>query len=111
MPRQRGQVVEPIAEGRDLHDAHRQPLVEVGAEAVRGHQELQRLAGGGHEADVDGHRGLGADGADHALLHGAEQLGLHLQGHGADLVQEQRAAVRLAEGAAAIADGAREGEQ
>ena len=44
----------------------------------------------------------------HALLQRPQQLGLHGEVHVADLVQEQRAALRLAERAGAVGDGAGE---
>ena len=44
-----------------------------------------------------------------ALLQGAQDLGLHGERHVADLVQEQRAARRVAEGAGALGRGAGEG--
>ena len=53
------------------------------------------------QAHVDRDLGLGADRAHLALLQRAQQLGLQRERHLADLVEEQRAAVRLLEQALA----------
>ena len=51
--------------------------------------------------DVEGHLARAADGADHALLQRAQELGLQAERHLADLVEEERAARRLDEEARA----------
>ena len=50
-----------------------------------------------------------ADRIDLAVLHGAQQLDLHLERQVADLVEEQRAAMRLDELAGVLFGGAGEG--
>ena len=52
---------------------------------------------GGEDADVDLARLVAADRAHLALLEDAQQLGLHRAAHLADLVEEERAALRLDE--------------
>ena len=52
---------------------------------------------------------LAADRRHLALLQHAQQLGLQGEGHVADLVEEQRAAVGLAKLPGAVGDGAGEG--
>ncbi len=62
----------------------------------------QRLVGGGDDAHVDLDR-VGAADRDHAAgLEHAQQLGLQLERHLGDLVEEQRPLVRGAEGAGAV---------
>ena len=62
-----------------------------------------------HDARVEGHLGVAADRAHRALLQRAQQLGLELQRQLADLVEEERAALGLAEQAGAR--GLRVGER
>ena len=52
-------------------------------------------------ADVEGHLGVAADGPDRPLLERAQELRLQRERHLADLVEEERAAVRLDEEAGA----------
>ena len=49
------------------------------------------------EAEVDRHRGAAAERLHLPVLQHAQQARLHRQRHVADLVEEQRAAVRLAD--------------
>ncbi len=76
---------------------------------------LQVAVGGGDDADVGLGRVLGAQPHELALLQHPQQLGLHGEGHLADLVQQQGAAVgqfelalaglhRAGEGAALVAE-------
>src|SRR5438270_655681 len=58
---------------------------------------------------VDAPRDLRADAADLAFLEHAEELPLHARAHLLDLVEEERAAVRLLEEALPVPDRAREG--
>ena len=86
-----GQPVEEIAPERSVLDLH-----------------LEILVGRGDEADVDLHRSLGADRGHPLFLDDPQKLGLERQRHLADLVEEQRAAVRHLEQAAPALAGARE---
>ena len=72
---------------------HVQAIVEVLAEAALLRQRLEVLVGGGQDAHVDGLALQRTKGQELPLLHHPQQLGLHLQGHGADLVEQDRAAV------------------
>ena len=69
----------------------------------------QVLVRGADDARVDRRLDDGANGPDRALLDHAQQLGLHHQGQVADLVEEQRAAVRGLKEALAVFVGAGEG--
>ena len=69
----------------------------------------QVLVGGGDDAHVGLDRGAAADGRVFALLQHAQQPGLRLHRHVADLVEEQRAAFGLLEAAGDAGVGAGEG--
>ena len=62
----------------------------------------QVLVGRREDAHVDVDDVLAAHARDLARLHGAQHLGLRDELHVADLVEEERAAVRLLEEAAAL---------
>ena len=70
---------------------------------------LRSLVRRGDQAHVDGDRVLAADALDLLLLDHAQDLGLRLQRHVADLVEEERSAVRLLELPGAPIGRAREG--
>ena len=90
----------PVAQRRQLHGDDVDPEVQVLAEAPRLHLRLQVAVGGAHQPHVHPGR-LGAAHRPHlAVLQGAQQLGLHLRPHVADLVEEQRALVGQLEQAA-----------
>ena len=75
-----------------------QPVVEVLPEARRRATSCGEVAvGRGDDAHVDRAARVLADAADLALLQHAQQLDLHRRRHLADLVEEQRAAVRRLE--------------
>src|SRR5262249_57515454 len=65
-------------------------------------------AGRGEDADVERDRAVSADAPDVGPLERAEELGLQREIEVADLVDEQRAPVRLLEDALARRDGPRE---
>src|SRR5947207_619951 len=73
--------------------------VEVGRSAV----------GGGDDPDVDRQRRAATDALNLALLEDAEELGLGLHGHLADLIQEKAPAVGQLEAAAPPGEGTGEG--
>ena len=82
--------------------------VEVLAEAAGLDLAGQVLVGGREHAHVDADARRAADRLDDLLLQHAQHLGLRLQAHVADLVEEDRAAVGQLELAAAVGDGAGE---
>ena len=86
-------VVRAVAQRRDLHLGHVQPIVQVLAKRSLLDHRRQIAVGGHDHAHVDGH-GLDAAQRHHgALLHTAQQHGLDRQRHLPDLVEEQRSAV------------------
>jgi hypothetical protein len=89
--RQDDDILSALPQGRDFQDDHRQPVVQVGAEAAGTRGGRQIDLGGGNQLDV--HR-LAHDcpEAPHSLLlYSRQQLTLQGQRQGIDFVQEQRA--------------------
>ena len=99
----------PLAQRRDfqVHDVEAEQ--QILAEGAFAHRLGQIAVGGGDDADIDRHRPRAADAVDHALLDGAQQLGLQPHVHLGNLVEQQRAAVGLLEFADAARDRAGEG--
>jgi len=97
-----------LAERRQTHRNHVQAVEQICAERAVRDQLLQVAIGGRDEANVDVDRLDSADALELALLKGAEELHLHLDRDLADLVEEQRAAVRELETAGFARDRARE---
>ena len=97
MPGQQRDVLFPLAQRRDHHRQHVQPIEQVVPEIPLLDFLGQILVGGRDDPDVH----LDQLGAAHAgellLFKRPEDLGLRVQAHVPDLVQEQRAAVRLFE--------------
>ncbi len=79
----------------DPHDV--QAVVQILAEAARGDGLREILVRRGDHPDVDADRRLAADAEEFAFREHAQQPRLKSERHVADLVQEQRAAVRLLE--------------
>ncbi len=88
----------------ELRDAE----VKVAPEGARVDLAHQIAAGGGDDAHVDGAVAVGADALDAPLGQRAQELGLHVDGQLAELVEEDGAAVGLHEGRDALVDGAGE---
>ena len=82
---------------------------EILAEAALGDLLLEVLVRGGEHADVDADGLLAAHALEGLLLQDAQHLGLGLEAHVADLVEEERAAVGELELAAPPRDRAGEG--
>ena len=93
MRRQRRDIFAPFAQRRNPQFNHLDAVVEIFAEAPRIDHRFEILVGGRDDAHVDRQRLVAADALEALLLDGAQQLGLRLQAHVADLVEKQRAAV------------------
>ena len=93
MQHQRLDVVDSLAQRRNLHRHAVQPVVEVLAKATRRDLGGEVLVRRGHHADVDASGAILADSTDLAGFERAQQLGLHHRAHLADLVEEKRASV------------------
>ena len=77
-----------FAQGRQPQVDDRQPVEQVAPEG-RGLDILQQVAvGGGNDPDIQRDRVVAAQAGDAFLLQHAQQVGLGLEGHVADLVEE-----------------------
>ena len=102
-----GDLLGAVAERRDEDIDDVEAVVEVLAEASLGDGALEVLVGGGDDADVDLDVAAGAQAGELAILQDVQELGLQRQGHLADLVEEDGAAVGELELARACACGRR----
>src|SRR6185295_974982 len=83
-------------------------VVKIAAETSRRDLGLEILVRGRDDANVDLDRLLRADALKRLLLQDAQNLGLRLQAHVADLVEEERAGVGQLEFSLAVLDRAGE---
>ena len=90
-------VLAALAQRRQLHRDHVQPVEEILAERAVGDHLREVAVGRGDDAHVDLDRVRVADALELALLQHAQQLRLQRRAHRPDLVEEQRALVRLLE--------------
>ena len=109
VPRERQDVLAPLAQRRELDRDDVQAEVEVLAEAARGHLVAEDAVRRGDDAHVDRARLASAHAEHLALLEDAQELRLDVRAHLADLVEEERAAVGALEAAGPRRDGAGEG--
>ena len=77
----------PERRHRDGHGVD--PEIEVLPQMTVAQRDIGNLVGRTDEAEVDGHGLRGAETADHSLLEHAEELGLEVDRHLGDFVQEQ----------------------
>ena len=102
-------VVLPLPQGRHGEGDDVEPVVEVLAEAPFDHQPLQVGIGGGEETHAHFHLLRAADPAEAPRLEDGEQLGLQVDRHETDLVEEQGAPVGDLDQALAAGAGVGEG--
>lgn len=102
-------VVRPLAQRRQRHRRHVQPVIEVFAEPAFADGAGQVYVGGGDHPHVHLQRLARSHAGDLALLQHPQQLDLQLQAQLADLIQQQGAAFRRFEPALMGADGAGKG--
>ena len=93
MLRQQRDVLAPLAQRRRLRSGTRSDGNRGPRETGRAAPPAEVAVGRGDHADVDRAGALLADALELALLQHAQQLGLQLERHLADLVEKQRAAV------------------
>ena len=101
-------VLDALAQRREVHGDHVQAVVEILAERSLLHHLRQVGVGRGDDADVDLDRARIANALELALLQHAQHLHLQRHRHRPDFVEEERAAVGLFETALAHRDGAGE---
>src|SRR6266571_1536463 len=92
-PRQLGDVLLTLAQGRHADGDDLEPEVEVVAEPAATDQVLQVGVGRGQHAHVDAQLTAAAHAHELSLLQNAQELGLREQIHVADLVEEDGSAV------------------
>ncbi len=107
--REEEQLGRPLAQRRHLEGEGADAVVEILAKAPLGHRASKLAVRGAEDADVDGDLRRAAEAGDGPRLEHAQQLGLQVQRHLADLVEEQGAAVRRLEVPGAPALGSGEG--
>src|SRR5262245_33773706 len=107
VPDQVGHVLDALAQRWQPQRNDVEPEEQVLAEQPLLDQNAQVLVGGRDDANIGLDRGAPADRGVFALLQYAQQSRLRLHRHVADLVEEQRAALRLLEapGAARVRAG------
>ena len=91
--RQHRDIVAARPQWRQLQPQGAQAVEQIGAKAAPLNRLLQVVVGGADDAKVDRHRLLPADPGDGLLFQRAQQPGLQVQRHFADLIQKQGAAV------------------
>ena len=106
---QDGEVVEALAEGRQVDGKDVEAVVEVLSKRTLFNHILERAVGGRDNADVDTDGFGAADPLKFPLLEGAEELYLDLHRQIADLVEKERAAVGELKAARTPGDGSGEG--
>src|SRR5688500_2721887 len=104
-----GDIVAPITQRRDERFDDREPVVEVLAKLTRGDAGAKVAVRGRDDAHVDVQPIRSADAPNLPGLEGAEELRLKLGRQLAQLVDEERAAVRLLEDARVRLHRPREG--
>ena len=86
--RQQGNIFFPFAQWRDVKRNHVQTVKKIFAEISFGDFFFQIFIGGGNQTHIDAN-GLGsADGGELLLVERAQHLGLGLQAHIANFVEE-----------------------
>ena len=108
VPREHGDVFQPLAQGRQAQADHVEAVEQVFAEHPVLDALLQVLVGGGDHAHVGLDGVVPAHAVEMAVAQHPQQPGLQVERHVADFVEEQRAALGLLE--AATAHGLRAGE-
>ena len=98
-PHQQRDVLAALAQRRQRDGEDVEPIVEILPEAPLGHGAFEIAVGGRDDADVRVERPSGSHAFERPVLQHAQQLGLHVDAEFADLVQEERAAVRQLEAA------------
>src|SRR3990172_4375607 len=106
MSKERGDVLTPLAQRRDGHVNHVEPVIEVLTETLVGNPRDEIAIGGGDDPNVDDRRDATRPHAlNLAVFQKPQEQGLHAQAHLADLIHEHGPAVGLIEQAALVAIG------
>lgn len=106
---ERRKFVPAIPQRRNDRMDDREPVEQVEAKLARARHREQVAVGCRNDPNVDADRLSGADRTYRPRFENAQQFGLQVLRELADLVQEDRAAVRLGERAIAVGRGPGEG--
>jgi len=109
VPHQEGDILGPLAQGRDVNGKHVHPIIEVAAARPRGHYLRQIPVGRRHQAHVHADGPRAAHALEGLLLQHPQQLGLQCQRQVPDLVEEEHPLVRQLKAPGFARQGAREG--
>ena len=91
--RQVGNILDPVAQSRQLDRDHAQPVIEFLAKGSRLDLCRQVLVGRAQDATIHPYRRQAAQPPQNPLLHKAEQPRLQFHTQVADFIKKQRAAV------------------
>src|SRR5689334_18056510 len=105
---QQGNIFHAVAQRRQAYADDVQPIIQVFAELTFFDQLFQVHVGSSNDADVDLDFLHSTQMHELAVLEHAQDLGLRIESHGADLIQEERAFVGNFEQALFGGDGAGE---
>ena len=108
MQRQRGNVLDALAQRRNRDRKDVETIVEIASERSVFDHALEIAVRRGDDPHVDALGSRAAEAFELALLQNPQQLGLHFERDVTDLVEEQRAAVRQFEPASPARDRAGE---
>jgi hypothetical protein len=106
--RERDDVLDALAQWRDVQDDRGEPVVQVLAKGPGDGRSLQVPMRRDDEAHVERHRPRAADPDDLTILEHSQQLCLHGRAQLADLVEKHGSPLRALEEAHAVAHRARE---
>src|SRR5688572_3755125 len=109
MLQQQWDVFAPLMQRRKMDADDVQPMKKIFPEAALLNSFLKILVGGRNDAHVHLERCMSADAIELVIRQHPQQTSLEIGRHIADLVQEQRSAIRLLEPAIAQRLGACEG--
>ena len=97
MLHQQWNVLVPLAQRRQRQGKNIYPVKQVLAEFIFAHARFQIAMRRHHHAHIHAHRLVAADALHFSFLQHSQQLGLHGQRHIANLIQKNRAVIRLLE--------------
>src|ERR1700722_5384110 len=108
VPDQKGDVLQPLAEWRNLNGEYAEPIVEIAAKSAAFDHFAQIAVGSGHQTEIYSNRSGAAESLDFLLLKDAQQLGLQFRGDVAHLVQKESSLVGGLDASDVLGNGPRE---
>src|SRR5512133_91478 len=105
MPNQRSDILDPFPQRGHMEWVHREPVIEIRAEAPASHFLGEITIGGGEDTNIDAVYGIAAHSLNLALLDRSQQFWLHRERELADFVQKKATPIRLLKFALSIGLG------